>query len=444
MPSRDTAIAAAIVLVVFIAHFAGIITSYDSRWAIPTARSILREGNTDLEEYRARIEGDCAAEYLIESVDGRYYSAIPVGASLLALPVVLGLDATQTRLPDGKTEKLVASLVTALTAMVLYVVARSALTIPRALVVTFVFAFCTASWSVAARGLWQHGPSMLMLTTALWFMVEAERRPRIVQYASLPLAFAFVVRPTNAIPIALLTVVVLVRYRRYFFRYVLWALPITIPFVLFNVIVYHSSHSWYYSPERVGHGRRMAEALLGNLVSPNRGLFVFTPILLLAFYGAWLKLRRDRSLLDGALAATIVLHWLVISSHLPWNGGHTYGNRLFADVIPFFVYFLIPVVAALPDPRHLSRRPALAALFAALVVLSFAIHYRGAYRRMAWDWNSSPVDIDTDPSRIWDWRDLQILRVVRPAAVARRPVDPKFIDLDTRVSAVRGCSSPSR
>src|SRR5262249_16853849 len=48
--------------------------------------------------------------------------------------------------------------------------------------------------------------------------------------------------------------------------------------------------------------------------------------------------------------------------------------------------------------------------FAVLVVMSFTIHYRGAYRRITWDWNSVPVDIDADPSRIWDWRDLQFLR----------------------------------
>jgi hypothetical protein len=404
------AIPVAIVVLVFAAHFGGIITSYDSRWSIPTARSILHEGNIDLEEYRARFEADPGSRYALETIDGRHYAASPIGASLVALPVVFVLDAMGARVPDGKTEKLVASLVTAFTAMVLYLIARRRLSVPRALLLTFVFAFCTPAWSVAGRGLWQHGPSMLMLTLALWAMVSAERRPWVVQYASLPLAFAFVVRPTNAIPIALLSLVVLVRHRRYFLRYVLWSLPVVIGFLGFNFAVYHTWHSWYYSPKRVGHGALLWEALVGNLVSPNRGLFVFSPILLLALYGAWLKLRRDRAPLDVALAATVVLHWLLISSHLPWNGGHTYGNRLFADMIPYFMYFLIPVVAALPDPRHVGRRPALAAAFVALVVVSLAIHYRGAYRRVAWDWNSSPVDIGVDPSRVWDWRDLQFLR----------------------------------
>jgi Dolichyl-phosphate-mannose-protein mannosyltransferase len=404
------AIPLAIVVVVFVAHFGGIITSYDSRWSIPTARSILHEGNTDLDEYRGRLEADPGGRYAVDRIRGRYYALSPIGVSLLALPVVLVIDATGARVPDGKTEKLVASLVTALTALVIYGIARRTLGVPRALLLTFVFAFCTPAWSVAARGLWQHGPSMLMLSLALWLMLEADRRPSIVQYASLPLAFAFVVRPTNAIPIAALTLVVLVKHRRYFVRYVLWAMTIAVPFLLFNLVVYGTWHSWYYSPGRVGHAALLWGALAGNLVSPNRGLFVFSPILLLALYGMWLKLRRDPTLLDGALVVVVLLHWLVISSHLPWDGGHTYGNRLFADVIPYFIYFLIPVVAALPDPRHVAARPTLTAAFVVLVAISFGIHYRGAYRRVAWDWNSTPVDIDVDPTRIWDWRDLQFLR----------------------------------
>jgi len=42
--------------------------------------------------------------------------------------------------------------------------------------------------------------------------------------------------------------------------------------------------------------------------------------------------------------------------------------------------------------------------------ISFTIHFRGAHRRSAWDWNSQPVDVDVDPTRIWDWRDPQFLR----------------------------------
>ena len=64
------AIPPAIVALVFAAHFGGIITSYDSRWSIPTARSIVREGNADLEEYRARAEADPGSLYALDTVGG--------------------------------------------------------------------------------------------------------------------------------------------------------------------------------------------------------------------------------------------------------------------------------------------------------------------------------------------------------------------------------------
>ena len=74
----------AIVVLVFVAHFGGIITSYDSRWSIPTARSIVHEGNTDLEEYRTRIAADPGSQYALELVNGRYHAASPLGVSLIA------------------------------------------------------------------------------------------------------------------------------------------------------------------------------------------------------------------------------------------------------------------------------------------------------------------------------------------------------------------------
>lgn len=389
------------------AHFGGIITSYDSRWSIPTARSILREGNTDLNEYGALLEAD--HYYMIEVIDGRYYSIFPVGVSLLALPVVYALDAAGRSMPFGKTEKLVASLATALAALVLYGVARRRLDLGRALLLTFVFAFCTPAWSVGSRALWQHGPSMLMLALALWLIVLAETRPWLIQLVSLPLAFAYVIRPTNAISIVALSLFVLLRHRRFFVPYLLWALPIAVPFLVFMFSVYHSPLSWYYSAGRVGHGQGLGEALVGNLVSPNRGLFVFSPVLLLSLYGVWLKLRRRPEPLDGFLIAIVLVHWGVVSSFPHWYGGHTFGNRMMSDLIPYFMYFFIPVLAAGPGPRR-PARTALVTLFVLLVVVSGVIHYRGAYRRAVWKWNSTPVDVADQPSRMWDVRDLQFLR----------------------------------
>ena len=111
---QRAAIPAAIFLVVLITHLNGVITSFDSIWSIPIARSLLREGNIDLDEYTALLEAN--RFYAIESINGHYYSVFPIGVSLLAVPVVYAIDAAGVTLSNKKTERLVASLIVALTA----------------------------------------------------------------------------------------------------------------------------------------------------------------------------------------------------------------------------------------------------------------------------------------------------------------------------------------
>jgi len=395
----------ALFFVVVATHCMGVITSYDSVWSIPIARSLLREGNTDLDEYPAQLAAN--RFYAIELIDGHYYSIFPIGPSLVALPVVYALDAAGVVLADGKIERVTASIVVGLTAVLLYLLARRSLGAPGSLLVALIFAFCTAAWSTATRALWQHGPSMLMLTLGLWIVILARDRPRLVQLAALPLAFSYVIRPTNAIAIVIMSAVVWLEHRRYFLHYLLWAVVVAAPLVWFNWAVYHSALSPYYLASRIGHGGHFAEASLGTLASPGRGLFVFSPILLLSVYGMWLTCRRG--VLDRALAAIVLLHWIALSSFPHWWGGHSFGPRLLSDVVPYLIYFLIPVVARITRLSG-ARRTVWVTAFACLVAISFLVNFRGATARAVYRWNAEPVDIDVQPGRIWDWRDLQFLR----------------------------------
>lgn len=261
---------------------------------------------------------------------------------------------------------------------------------------------------------------MLMLTLTLWIFVTARARPSLIPLAGLPLAFSYVIRPTDAISIALLSLLVLIEYRAFFVRYALVASSVAAPFILFSLAVYHSLLPPYYWPGRIGHALTFGEALIGNLISPNRGFFVFSPVLLLSVYGAWRRLRRGGELLDWFLVAIVLLHWLAISSFPHWYGGHSFGNRLFTDMVPYFMYYLIPVIASLPG-RPGPSRPARVMAVAALIAISFFINYRGANTPRVYYWNSDPVDVDARPSRIWDWRDLQFLRGFGRAGMTEKP-----------------------
>lgn len=411
-----------IFFVVLVSHFSTkLYTSGDSIWSIPTAISIVKEGNVNLDEYKDIAEA--YSYYGIRVVDGHLYNDFPIGVSLLALPFVFAVELFSSSFSYpvslqlskdlfsavGNLEIFVASFVVAVTAIFIYFIARKFLGVTQSFLAVFVFAFCTSAWSTASRALWQHGPTMLMLSIALFLILSARGRPHLVQFASLPLAFSYVVRPTNSISIALLTIFIFSEYRKYFLRYVLWSLSVVIPFLIFNYSIYDSILSPYYIPQRIGASPHFLEAMAGNLISPGRGIFIFIPIFLLSLVGIYLKVQTKQfKKLDSFLIAIILLHWIVISSFPFWFGGWTIGPRLFSDMVPYFVYFLLALLTEIPKFSPAIRRLSVIILFI-LITTSFFIHYEST-TMSAWFWNEKPLNVNDYPARLWNWSDIQFLR----------------------------------
>lgn len=459
---REWAIALALFAGVFCVHFAsGVSAGGDSRWVIPTAVSLYREGDADLNEYPDLLED--WSYYCTDEVDGRYYSFFPLGSTLMALPFVYPVDAILTwtfdrfpsleqavqrmsprPLPDvnvitvaSRVEWLPACFVVALTAMLTYLVGRHWLDRRWALALALLFAFATPAWSTASRAMLQHGPMMLVLTLTLWLFVKAEERPWVVQFTGAVLAFGYVIRPTGSIPLALLSFYVLVKHRRYVVPYGLWTLAVLIPLFVYYYFVYGTPLPPYYRVGRLGATPFFWEALAGNLVSPARGLLLFTPLFLFSLAGTAIQVRRGRfGLLDGLLWGIVVLHWLAISGFWHWWGGHSYGPRYFSDVTPVFIYFLIPVLQEFQERAGRFRewstgRRAYAAGCALCALFSFFVHLRGATDIRTYDWNWDPVEIDTHKERLWDWSDPQFLRGLLPRDESARPPTPTLRGRDT-------------
>ena len=408
-----------IFLVVFLTHLASpMVTSFDSKWSIHIAMSILREGNTDLAEYKELIQED---DYRIEKVDAHFYSIFAVGAPLLAVPFVYIYDKffvdlddrLKNTVPAGKIEKAIASFIIALAAVFIYLIARLFLSTRLSLLLVFIFAYCTSVWSTASRALWQHGPSILMLSITLYIILLARRKPKLIQFASIPLAFSYVIRPTNNVSVFLLTLFVFIYYRKFFMKYLLLSLIIAIPFIAFNISVFNSILSPYYLGDLNGNffsAARTSEALLGHLISPSRGLFIFTPVLLFSLWGIVLSIRRKNTeKLDYFLVGIIVLHLLVSSLVFLWWGGHAFGPRYMSDMIPYFMYFLIPAIQRMSVLKGMAKF-VLVLIFIVLILASFFIHYRGATNWDVYLWNSEPFNVEEKHERVWDWHDIQFLR----------------------------------
>jgi hypothetical protein len=425
----------ALFVLVYVAHFfSGVIASGDSRWVVPAAKSIFVEGNTNLDEYADMLrEND---HYWVDQIDGHWYNRFPIGMTVLATPFVYVIDRAATWLfsaypsvEEGirahcskpidrvdvitmywRVELVIACFIIASAALFMYLAARSSFPPSWAFVSALVFAFATSAWSIGSRSLGQHGGSMLMMSMALCAALHAKNRPWLIQFMSLPLAFSYLIRPTNGIPILALTVYVLLQHRRFFIPYMLWTLPIIIPWLAYNLHIYHALFPSYYSAARQLGTTHFAEALAGLLVSPGRGLFIYSPVYLLSMAGVWAKWKeRTLDKLDALLAATIVAHWIVLASFGDWWGGHSYGPRYFSDLTPFFVFLLFPAVQKLRSPLG-KARGTWAAAFVVTIGISLFMHYQGAGNLGCWDWNREPVDVNSAPEHLWDWRDPPFLR----------------------------------
>jgi hypothetical protein len=402
--------------------FSTVRTSYDSRWSLHTAMSLLRGHGGDLSEYMPTLKEH--EFYQIEYPDGRPRTYFPIGVSILAAPAVAIawwahpalFEELQQHVPDG-LEKVVASIIGAIAGVVFFWLLFSQFEqLWTALAGTLIFALGTSMWSTATRALWQHGPLVLMFTITILLLVRARRRPALVQYAGLALAMAFIIRPTAAVAIVVLSTYVLVFQRAWFWRYLGWAAVAAVPWIAFNYSIYGELLPPYYAASRLAEESSFIEGLLGVLFSPSRGLLPTTPVMVFAVTGFALSLREPKQRpLHIAFATIVVGITGIVASWPDWAGGAAFGPRMMTDVVPFLVYF---VMFNFHLPATASRR---AQTWLSAIVMFFAtagilIHAQGAVRSGPAYWNVYPTPLERDRGRLWDWRDPQFLRGKPPPA----------------------------
>ena len=385
----------------------------DSRWSVHTAISVLNEGNTELSEFLDVVEP--TNYYAINRAGTGIYNMFPIGVVVTELPIVAVVNAVypslyyetltdEIRKNGGlRIEGLVAALVVAATATLLLVTFRAVSgSMIVGLLVALTFAFATSAWSVASRQLWQHGPSMLYLTLAFLIVIVSRKRPGILPLAGLAVAAAYATRPTNSISVVAFTLFVAIVAPRKLPGFFACATIIAIPFIWYSWSVYGAILPPYYTENYLTLAI-WPEAAAGNLFSPSRGLFVFSPVLLLCFYGVWLR-RHEWTAIDTLAAGIVVVHWFAVSLFEQWWGGYSVGPRFMTDILPFACWFLVPVY------RQVLSNWKVAVVSATLLLLSVLPHYWSSTIYAIPRWNAQPESIDATPYRLWDYSDPMFLR----------------------------------
>jgi hypothetical protein len=399
-----------------------VVNSIDSMWVMHTAHSIVNEGNLNLNEFREEVKAK--DRYGVRKRNNNIYNYFPYGTSLLAAPFIFLYDSApsffQTFVPGAyemealkvrlPLEKAIASFITALTTVFIFLIGLQYLSPTRSILLALVFAFATPAWSVLSRGLWQHGPSVLMHSVALLILICAAKNRKLVLYAAPFLVYSFFVRPTNAVAIAAYSIYVFLYYREYFTKFILLLALTSAPFLIINLDVFGKIIPQYFNPNRLEPEFNAVMPLLANLISPSRGLLFLSPVFFFSFL-AFIKIYNAKfddnfKKLSFLSLGIIVCHVIIVSVFPNWWGGHCFGARYMSDLTGYFTFLLIPLVAEL----SIRKKMLLSVTFFAAVLFSVFVHYRGANAQIVYMWNTYPVNIDSNPSRVWDIYDIQLLR----------------------------------
>jgi hypothetical protein len=321
-------------------------------------RAIALHGDVDLSRYHL----DPRALWV--SWHGKRYSIYGAGVSVPAVPIYAALARTGA---SEKTLQAAASIpFVAAAAVVFFAVTLKLFSQPIAVGSTIAFAFGTTLWPVAAMGFFQNGTTALFQTVGLAGLFS--RRPSGPALAGFGFAAATFVRPLAAIALAFGGVFYLTRGFRELSRFVLGAAIPILGIVVQNRWLWGGWLTGGYSHNIGGFRGDVPHALWGLLFGWWRGMFVYSPFLILAVVGLWFARRgtrafvESRMILCGAISvATILLY----ARFTTWHGGlNQFGYRYLIDALPFLV-----LLAAFAVERSERIRP-LAALLLCLSVLT--------------------------------------------------------------------------
>ena len=385
--------------------------------------SLLRARDFTLDEFPA-LYGEQAhatfpvqdgVPYFLRYRDGHYVSAYSPGPAVLALPVyawpvLMGVPADVWA---PRLEKVSAAAITALSVVFLFWALGGMISRRWALGIAAIYAFGTSSWSVSSQALWQHGPSQLCVALLLVCLVRAVSQPRFFAYAGFAAAAATVMRPTNVLIVLPVAAYLLYARPKLVLPFGLFALPPLIGLLLYNLMSVGSVSG------EAGHITApvwalftqvpMVRGLAGVLLSPSRGLFVYSPVLLFAVIGLlWTGLRGPSPFKPVAVGAVLTI--VVVGKWFVWWGGHSWGPRLLADIAPILCFFLYPCVG------FLTRHRLVKGLFVFLAAVSIGAHGLGVFfYDYRWD---ALADVRRSDAALWSWRSGPLAFYARRAAAA--------------------------
>jgi hypothetical protein len=353
-----------------------------------------------------------SAYWMTHARGGQLVSLYPVVTPLLVAPLYLpaalllnseGWQQPQIDRVAEVMEKVSASLLAAIASLLMFLLLRRE-GIRWALPLALVFAFGTDTWMISSQALWQHGTGELLVVLALLLVLGRASPLRIGLLGFVCVLIAANRPPDVAIAGAFLLFAVWRHKRDAVWLLAGGALPLAA--LLYYNLGFIGNLAGAYATVK-DHGKDFFHVdllgLPGLLVSPARGLLVFSPFLVFVPVGLIQRLRTPSSRgLAVALSVAVVVQ-LLVYSQADWRAGTSWGPRWLTDLLPIMVWMLAPAPLVL---RPLARRVLVATMVAAVGVQAIGAFWYTktsderifagdpASMRGAWDPSNTPFVVE--------------------------------------------------
>lgn len=334
---------------------------------------LVREGRLCFEQSAQVALDPAALPYWFvtarEHIVSRYPVATGVLATPLYLPAVLGsYDPEHESVHE--LERIAAALLTLLGVACIGVIALRWLPPHEALGITAVYALGTSVASILSKALWQHVGGALGFSLALFGLFALRSHAKGSVVIGLGLGLAMAARSTNLAPALCVFGATLLSkgWRKLVWSALAAALPVCAQLLYARYYFGSFFGNGYGAEASEGWTAFWPTGTLGLLVSPGRGLWIYSPCLVFAAFALWkgagvIEPRVSRMLLLGiALLLAVMGKWWC------WWGGRSVGERMTSDVLPLWGVGL--VLAA----RLLRERPHLRLAFVSTCVYAVAMH----------------------------------------------------------------------
>jgi hypothetical protein len=295
------------------------------------------------------------------SPNGHYYPNKPPGLTFLGVPVLFVTNILNIPFPwDGWILILLSCCFTSLAVIMVYLMCKNVLLMDEkvSIITSLIFAFATFAFPHSVT-LYSNVFSQFFVIFTTYFLInkhQVENTVLCLFFSGMGMGFLIMLDYPNLLLIAPMLVYLLSsrNWRLIWIFLIPVGLFVTIlawyQFVCFgSPFATTYTYAITHADVTTGFNNPLQRGLIGLLITPRRGLFLYSPILLFSLYGLVKMAQNKSERKEALLFFSLFLILLIFFALQKYSSGWIFGSRRLTPVLPLFVLFTGKVLTLQKD-----------------------------------------------------------------------------------------------